>query len=419
MALTASAGSGFSFAGWGNDCSGGTGCTIALSRDATVFANFVAQPPPPPVQVHLTVSTTGPGTVTGAGLNCGESTTGCDVTLPGGTTVTLSATAAGGARFFGWGGACSGTSSTCPLMLLTDTKVSAEFQSEVMALAANDGTNGSVIALNSTQLFWQRYSDGNGIWAISKKGGTASRVAGAYANSIVADDSYLYWTDSSSIYSTPVGGGQVALLATGNSIGRLALDDTGALYWTVSSTGTVHRMMNRSDTVLASGQNPLGVVAVDANHLYFASYGSDGGAIRRVSRKGGAVESVFSCGTYCYPQALRLDPDNLYFRLYYATTASTNGHVQAMSKSDFTVRVLSDGNGSGAYQYSMDLDVNASVVYWNWVGGNGPYGIFRANADGSGFKAVDSSNDWSWYGVRVDDSAVYYWHAGAIIRRLK
>ena len=60
-----------------------------------------------------------------------------------------------------------------------------------------------------------------------------------------------------------------------------------------------------------------------------------------------------------------------------------------------------------------------SVVYWNWLGG-APYGIFRANADGTGFAAVDTSNDDSnWYGLRIDDAALYYAHGGAIIRRLK
>jgi hypothetical protein len=32
---------------------------------------------------------------------------------------------------------------------------------------------------------------------------------------------------------------------------------------------------------------------------------------------------------------------------------------------------------------------------------------------------VDTSNDSSWLSLRVDDVAVYYWHGGAVIRRLK
>jgi hypothetical protein len=98
---------------------------------------------------------------------------------------------------------------------------------------------------------------------------------------------------------------------------------------------------------------------------------------------------------------------------------TSTGDVQALSKSDFSVRTLSGANGRGGYQYPMEVQENASVVYWNWLGG-APYGIFRANADGTSFTAVDTSNDdSSWYGLRVDDTALYYSHAGAIIRRSK
>jgi len=425
VTLTPAPASGYGFAGWGTDCSGAGGCTLSVSKDATVYANFVAQAPPPPALVHLTAAVSGPGTVTGAGLDCGESTTKCDVTVPGGSTVTLTASAGGGTRFTGWGGACSGASSTCKLTLQSDTKVTAEFQSEVLALAPNDGTNGTTIALNSTHLFWSRYtgSGSSGIWAVPKKGGDAVRVATGYAYAMVADDAYLYWTDTSNLYSTPVGGGQVALLFSANYIGKLALDETGALYWTVSAnsganSGSVHRMQDRADTVLAKEQNPQGAVAVDANHLYFTDYGSDGGSIRRVPRQGGALERVLYCGTGCYPQAVRLDAQNVYYRLAYSGSASTNAHVQVMSKTDFKVRDLSSGNGTGG-SYSLDLDVNASVAYWNWTGGTAPYGIFRGNADGTEFHAVDTSNDSSWLALRVDDLAVYYWHSGAVIRRLK
>jgi len=425
VTLTAAPASGYGFAGWGTDCSGAGGCTLSISKDATVYANFVAQPPPPPVQVQLTATVTGPGTVTGAGLDCGESTRKCDVTVPGGTAVTLTASAGGGTRFTAWGGACSGASSTCNLTLQSDTKVTAEFHSEVVALAPNDGTNSPIIALNSTHLFWPRYTNGgSGIWAVPKKGGDAVRVATGYANAMVADDAYLYWTDSSNLYSTPVGGGQVALLFTGTSIGKLALDEVGALYWTVgassgTNTGSVHRMQDRADTVLAKGQNPMGALAVDASHVYFTDYGSDGGAIRRVPREGGTLGGVFYCGSGCYPQAVRLDPQNVYFRLGYSGASSSNGHVQVMSKTDFKVRVLSSDNGNGGYVYGMEVEVNASVAYWNWTSGSSPYGIFRANADGAGFHAVDTSNDGSWLGLRVDGVAVYYWHSGAVIRRLK
>ena len=432
VTLSATAGNGFSFAGWDTDCSGGGGCTVTLSKDATVHANFVAQPPPPPSQVHLSASTSGPGTITGGGLDCGESSSTCDVTVGTGSAVTLTAAAAGSARFAGWGGACSGTSATCQLTLQSDTRVTAEFQSETLVLAPNDGTNGTTIALNSTRVFWTRDINGSGrsIWSISKNGGDALRVANgsatASAFAFVADDGNLYWTDYDHVYSTPVGGGQESLLFTGSPIGRLALDETGALYWTVGqccsgdNSGSVHRMQNGTHTVLAEGQNPMGAVAVDVSYVYFTAFDGHAGSIRRVPRNGGAVNTVLSCGSGCYPEALAVDPQNVYFRPGVSGSATTDAHVQVMSKADSRVRMLSTGNGSGDSTYSiLEVEVNASVAYWNWSNGASPYGIFRSNADGSGFATVDSADDRDWYGVRVDDVAICYYHHGAIIRRLK
>jgi hypothetical protein len=90
-----------------------------------------------------------------------------------------------------------------------------------------------------------------------------------------------------------------------------------------------------------------------------------------------------------------------------------------MNKSDLSVRSLSDSNGGSDCAYDVDLDIDASVVYWNWNGGTMPYGIFRADASGTGFAAVETRNDSVWPTVRVDGQAVYYWRAGAIVRRLK
>ena len=433
VTLTASPGGGYNFDGWGTGCSGAGGCTVTLSRDATVYANFVAQqppppppPPPPPAQVHLIASVKGPGTVTGGGLNCGESTSTCDVTVANGSKVTLTAAPAGGTRFAGWGGACSGTATTCDLTVQGETKVSAEFRSEVLVLAPNDGTNNWPIAINSTRLLWQRWVSGSSeIWSVSKlDGADAKRVSNGRLTAVVADDSYLYWTEGDNLYSTPVDGGQVALLYSGSSIGRLALDEDGALYFTVTSganNGTVHRMQGRADTVLAKGQNPNGNVAVDSTHVYFTNYGSDGGSIRRVPRGGGTVEQILYCGNGCVPQGIRLDSQFLYYRLSYYIRSAGNGWVQAMSKSDFkTVTLNRDQDGSNGYYYpAMEVEVNNSVVYWNWIDGNGLAGVYGANADGSGRATLESSNNASYYTLRVDDVAAYYWHAGAIIRRLK
>lgn len=428
VTLTATPASGFDFSGWGNDCSGPSACTVTLSKDANVFASFVAQPPPPPAQVHLTSSVTGSGTVTGGGLSCGDSATTCDVMVAAGTAVTLTATAAGSTRFVGWGGACSGSSNTCQLTLQSDTNVTAQFQSEVIVLAPNDGTNTVWIALNSTQVFWPRTVNGDDeLWSVSKNGGTPSRVAShVTVNATAADDSFLYWTDTQNIYSTPVGGGQVAVLSGTWPIGKLALDETGALYWTVGRDlsqdnfigGAVHRTKNRVDTVIVSTEIPSNEgLGVDGTHVYFTVRNAEGYFIKRAPRTGGTVETVVSCANDCVLGALKVDPQFVYYRVWRGP-CSSGARVEAVRKSDFSTHLVSNKAG-GFCGLSASIDANASVVYWNAIGGQAPFGIFRANADGTGEQAVDTSNDQNWLGVLVDDAAVYYWHDGAIIRHLK
>ena len=89
-----------------------------------------AAPPPPPPTFTLSVTRTGTdsskGTVTSspAGISCG---TVCSGAFAPGTAVTLTARASGNRVFAGWGGACSGTASTCRLTLDGNKAVTAAF----------------------------------------------------------------------------------------------------------------------------------------------------------------------------------------------------------------------------------------------------------------------------------------------------
>jgi hypothetical protein len=313
-------------------------------------------------------------------------------------------------------------SATCQLTPQSDVHVTAEFQSGVLYLVPFDGTNLGRIALNSTHLFWVRALNNGGfsIWSIPKTGGQAIKVADGIVSAHVADDAHVYWSNGNDIFSAPASGGKATLLVTSPSVGRLSLDESGALHWAGAGGGVggVFRMRDGVVTTLAKGEHPQGEVAVDATHVYFTAY-DGGGSIRRIPRSGGAVEQVLSCGSDCYPMALRLDPQHIYFRSYMNGCQARSGQVLAVSKADWSVRSLSDGNGGNDCSYELDLDVNASVVYWNWGSGSTPYGIFRANASGSGFAAIDTVDDFNWPTVRVDDQAVYYWKSGAIVRRPK
>jgi hypothetical protein len=212
-----------------------------------------------------------------------------------------------------------------------------------------------------------------------------------------------------------VGGGQVAQLASAFPIGKLALDESGALYWAVqytyNSTGSVHRMQGRADKEIASGVYATGAIAVDSDSVWFTDYNGHG-SLKQVPRNGGTAQNRVSCSDNCSFMAVRVDSRMVYVR-------EQSGTVWTAAKDGSGLKILSSGNGSAGYQYYPELDANASVAYWNWTAGSGPFGIFKANADGSGFAGLDTSNDANWYGLKVDDVALYYFHGGALIRRLK
>jgi hypothetical protein len=74
----------------------------------------------------LTVTVTGPGNVTGAGIDCGGAGhTTCSETVADGTTITLTATP--GASFTGFTGGGCGTGTPCTVVMNADTTVGATF----------------------------------------------------------------------------------------------------------------------------------------------------------------------------------------------------------------------------------------------------------------------------------------------------
>lgn len=110
-----------SFAGNVNFTASGDTVSRAVSGSSTA-----GQTAPLTVPLSVTKNGTGAGTVTSspAGIACG---TDCGETLPLGTPVTLTATAATGSVFAGWSGACSGTAATCAWTMSEATAVTATF----------------------------------------------------------------------------------------------------------------------------------------------------------------------------------------------------------------------------------------------------------------------------------------------------
>jgi hypothetical protein len=115
-----------------------------------VVADSVTVPGTPASTYTLSVTKpgSGSGTVTSdpAGINCGAT---CSASFDASTTVDLTAVAAAGSTFSGWGGACSGTD-TCQVTMDAAKAVSAAFSLDNAAPTAEDDTYSTEIDVTMT-----------------------------------------------------------------------------------------------------------------------------------------------------------------------------------------------------------------------------------------------------------------------------
>jgi alpha-N-arabinofuranosidase len=96
--------------------------------------------------LSVTKSGTGTGTVAGGGINCGSGS-GCTANASG--TVTLTATPDSTSSFTGWGGACSGTATTCSVTMNAAKTVTATF-----ALGGGGGGGGGTYCALTAPFRW-------------------------------------------------------------------------------------------------------------------------------------------------------------------------------------------------------------------------------------------------------------------------
>jgi hypothetical protein len=111
----------------------------------------------------LAVAVTGSGSVESqpAGIRCGSS---CSASFENGGTVTLSATPELGARFTGWGGACSGTASTCTVSMSAARTVTAGFTALPRSSPWTPGTALSVSGADRPRIALDAAGNATAVW---------------------------------------------------------------------------------------------------------------------------------------------------------------------------------------------------------------------------------------------------------------
>jgi 6-phosphogluconolactonase (cycloisomerase 2 family) len=127
------------------------GGELAVSPDGSnVYAignDDVAEFSRTPPQYTLTVSPggSGSGSVTSGdeSIDCPDT---CSNSYSEGTSVTLTETPAAGSTFTGWGGACSGTGTTCQVSMYSDTDVTATFTATATLTVSLAGTGSGAVS---------------------------------------------------------------------------------------------------------------------------------------------------------------------------------------------------------------------------------------------------------------------------------
>ena len=138
VTLTATETTGHDFEKWGGACSGTSAtCALEMTEDRTATATFK------PEKRTLSVTVTGTGTVTGTSdFTCSSGT--CTQDYDYGASVTLTATESTGHDFEQWGGACSGTTTTCALEMTDARTATATFKPEKRTLSVTVTGTGTV-----------------------------------------------------------------------------------------------------------------------------------------------------------------------------------------------------------------------------------------------------------------------------------
>jgi hypothetical protein len=143
--------------------------------------------------LSVTKTSGGSGTVTSnpAGINCGGD---CQQSYASGTEVTLTAAPAADSTFAGWGGACSGTGTTCTVTMDESRSVTAAFDLLVDAIAPQTTITGGPAGQtsDSTPTFSFTSNESGSTFTCQVDGGTPVACASPYTTGALAGGPHTF-----------------------------------------------------------------------------------------------------------------------------------------------------------------------------------------------------------------------------------
>ncbi|WP_040335817.1 beta strand repeat-containing protein [Candidatus Magnetobacterium casense] len=307
VTLTATPDAGYVFAGWGGDCavigSASLTCTISMSAAKNVTVTFNTGNT---YTLTITNSSSSAGSVTAStGILSWSGNTGT-ASYTSGTSVTLTATPNDGYYLYSWGGACSGTSSTCTLTMSVNKSVTVKFSPGYALTATKTGTGSGVVAPSTGYMTWSG-NTGRAIYftvtsvnlnAIANSGSVFTGYSGDCSGKTCA----LTMSSNKSVTAT-----FASTSCTGTSAIALSTPATGS--WSSSSCYSTHMSGSYAAyyiLTLSSSTNiqiALTSTSVDAYLVLLSGSGVSGTVVASDDDSGGGTDAQISqtglaAGTY-------------------------------------------------------------------------------------------------------------------------
>jgi tetratricopeptide (TPR) repeat protein len=216
ITLTATADAGSTFIGWsGGNCEvyGLSPCSLNITTDTTVTATFTSSK-------TLTITKTGTGSAIGivqggTFINCGVN---CSELVLVDQSVTLTASSTANSTFNGWsGGGCSGTNTSCTVIMDANKTVNADFTSNISGIF-----EASCVVIPTTATVGQSVT-----WRADPSGGTGNYTYQWSNGATGIARSFTTTYSSTGTYHATV------TVSDNSSAGDLVIDCTG----TVTSGG--------------------------------------------------------------------------------------------------------------------------------------------------------------------------------------
>jgi hypothetical protein len=283
-----------------------------------------------------------------------------------------------------------------------------EAGSTTVTLASGLSSSPLYVAIDAVNVYWT--DSGGNVNELPLAGGATITLASGQrsAGPIAVDSTSVYWIDATTVSKAPIGGGSVAVLATGQMGQSLAVDGTDVYFATNGPAIGIAKVPvgGGSVTTLATVANDPTYIAVDATNVYWTTPEVTGtptdccnstGALSMAPVGGGSVTTLATL-TYT-AQYLAVDSTNLYW-----TVGGPQGSVMQMPLAGGAPTTIASGQS-----YPGLIAVDSSSVYWTLTGGKArmPASILKAPL-GGGAPTTLVSGLTQLFGMAVNASSLVW-----------